>query len=256
MRSKYILYLLLPVALAILPLACGNGLDITPGEYDLAVLNGPWFLDKSAGGAADGYFVADGLGNIVDHSFFDSAPAGSYTMTNGGTFTVDLKDGTVSQTTFEGRMRDYAEGRVDKLDGSPVTGAEILKVTDVSTLSGTFSGSLTQTCLQSGTTDKNICDDATYIVNGLSVDSTGAVTGGSISNTTDTFTVSSSADSGAYAVGSSVIIYFHTSGSDTEHRPYDIIKITGTLSGSTISGTYELYSSLLGHVGNVSLNIP
>jgi len=253
MRSKGMSYLLLSVVLAIVPLACGNGLDITPGEYELAVINGPWFLDASALTGPEGYFVADGLGNIVDHSFFASVPSGSYTMTNGGSFTVGLNGAVGGVTALEGRMRSSTEGRVDKLNSLTVTGTDILKVPDVSVLSGTISGTLTQTCNQIDTSDKNICDTASYILNGLSVDAYGVANSGTITNTTDTFTIN---EAGAYAIGTSVIIFLHTSGSDTSHRPYDFIKITGTLSGgNAISGKYWLYSDLPGHVGDVTLSI-
>lgn len=250
MGIKSILFILLSIAIAIVPLACGNGLEIIPGPYSEAILNGVWFV-----GSAD-YFVTDGLGNIVDHSFFANLPSGSYSVTNAGSFTMDIDDDASTHMTFEGRLVSNTSGKVTFINGTRLTSSiAINNVPDVSALGGTLSGTLEQTCDPAGTVlYKNICDTAIYNVIGLSVDADGAVTGGEITNTpgADHFSVQNTG--GAYAIGNSVVIFLHTDAVFTSlHKPYGLIKINGTLSGGVINGTYELASDFIGQVGVANL---
>lgn len=253
MGSRGILYILLSIAIAIVPIACGNGLDIIPGPYSDAFLNGVWFVEDSPDDTM-GYFVADGLGNIVDHSyFFSNSPSGTYSVTNAGSFAIDIDNAALNLLTLEGKLISNIAGRVTSIDGSTISSIGIDNVPDTSTLSGTISGTLEQNCNPADTTlYKNICDAATYNVTGMSVDSSGAVTSGTITNTTDDFSVF---DAGAYSIGSDVVIFLHTSEFAGPHAPYRLIKIIGTISGSVISGTYELADDLDGPVGIANLTL-
>lgn len=213
-----------------LSFACGGG----GGDgivYDDSSLDGVWLAIFSGSDEVDVFFETDGNGNVVDYSFFDLPPQGIYSVSSDGSFTLTLLNGLPGEYSIDGQLTSNTTGNFVGVGGT----APIKKVTDISAMEGTLSGTITETCTDN-ITYPLLCDGTVYNVD-FTVDASGDVTG-SITDGTDTFTVQTGK---AYIEGSNVVMLLTNTTSILfgELLSYDLMKLEGTLSGNSIAGIFS-----------------
>ena len=178
--------------------------------YSNATLYGPWLIEVPE--EARVFIIGDGMGSLTGHAMFNEAdPPGSYQVQPDGAYTLTTNFEDIA-VTFLGTLTSPTEGtlRVDTMIGT------ITKVVDISICQGTWSGTLTE----SGTSN-------TYEIT-FTVDQNGQIT--SLTGFAGPIAGQMFSQTGR------AIAFFTTGRTD----PYNQIKITGNISGNSLSGAYEI----------------
>jgi len=204
--------------------ACGVSDDsVIVGENNGAI-TGAWvIIPDSIATDPPIYFISDGFGNITEHGLFDQATlAGTYAVMNSGSVSIIL-DTTGGAFTIPGYMITNDIASFSYSSGGPSISGYIRRVTNLAGLSGSISGSLTETSFPYDS----------YAVS-LTVSTSGNVTGTAVG--------SANVLSGkAYQVSGENLIFLRTDWLGLSSA-YDQILIWGS---SLPSMQYEINSNLV-----------
>jgi hypothetical protein len=192
--------------------------------YSNLTFTGAWLLLPSSA-TTPIYFIGNGNGVVTDHSAYNLAsPAGSYSVQPNGAYALNLNttgDGTIP---LSGTLTSESAGSVSWTGGS----GAIAEVTNHAACQGAWSGTLRETATTSA-----------YTIS-YAVDTNGAIT---------SFTGFAGPVSGKmFCESGTAVAFFKTGAADG----YNQFKIWGSLSGTTVSGSFDNdYSS--GTLGTVTL---
>lgn len=173
--------------------------------YSNASLSGVWLM---GGGSQNNlYIVSDGNGSLsASGNFNPGTPPGTYSVQANGTYSLTINSTYDGAIPFTGTLTSSTAGTIAWAGGS----GTISKVASLSATQGTWSGTVMET---------------TAHAISLTVDATGTIT----SSTGFTGTVTGK----MFSQSGNVVAFFTTGATDA----FKQVNITGTLSGSTITGS-------------------
>ena len=195
----------------------------TTAQYSKASLAGTWFWTNF-------YITMDGNGGVKDDGiFWPATPPGSYTIQADGSYVVTLSTvspGKPQTTTINGALTSATAGTWSNSNGSGTA----TKVSNLAACQGVWSGTLTETA--GGTASSTVY---------FTIDSTGTAT--ALTGLASPFTGKLYCEAGA-------VNGFLRTNETTYNRQ---IQVIGTLSGNSITGTYQTDSGSPKVTGTVTL---
>jgi len=222
--KKIILCAVVCVMVAVGLFACGGGggssnSGTSGTTYSNATLTGPWLKSGQS------YIIADGNGSITEHGQMNAySPAGTYQLQSNGDVTLNFFAGVYDPEWSASGSFTSATTAVFPTSGGNET---ITKVSNLAACQGNWSGTITET--SGGSTSHPIS---------FTINSNGVVTAAT------GYTITS----GKMFCESGVVRAFFKT---TSSLPYNQIQIYGTVSGTSITGSFDCDSNNLR--GSVSL---